>query len=128
MRLIDADALIEVQMYDEEHEEWSVVTMTVEECLARFADVPTIIETNRPKGKQMTNAEKFKSLFGIYATELWAMPEAEFLKWLNADRPQGKWIKTDVATYRCSECGKIQIADDINELNYCCCGSHNKMR
>ena len=47
MRLIDADALIEVQMYDEEHEEWSAVTMTVEECLARFADVPTIIEMDR---------------------------------------------------------------------------------
>ena len=47
----------------------------------------------------------------------------------SADRPQGYWTKTDVATYRCSECGKIQIADDINELNYCCCcGSRNKMR
>lgn len=48
---------------------------------------------------------------------------------LSADRPQGYWIKTDVATYRCSECGKIQIADDVNELNYCCCcGSRNKVR
>lgn len=47
----------------------------------------------------------------------------------SADRPQGYWIKTDVATYRCSECGKKQIADDINELNFCCCcGSRNKIR
>ena len=46
----------------------------------------------------------------------------------SADRPQGYWIKTDVATYRCSECGKIQIADDVNELNFCCCcGSRNKV-
>ena len=46
-----------------------------------------------------------------------------------ADRPQGYWIKTDVATYRCSKCGKKQIADDVNELNFCCCcGSHNKVR
>ena len=46
-----------------------------------------------------------------------------------ADRPQGEWTKTDVATYRCSECGKIQIADDVNELNFCCCcGSRNKVR
>jgi DNA-directed RNA polymerase subunit RPC12/RpoP len=45
------------------------------------------------------------------------------------DRPQGYWTKTDVATYRCSECGKIQIADDVNELNFCCCcGSRNKVR
>ena len=33
----------------------------------------------------MTNADKFKSLFGIYATELWAMPEKDFLKWLNSE-------------------------------------------
>ena len=47
----------------------------------------------------------------------------------SADRPQGYWTKTDVATYRCSECGKIQIADDMNELNFCCCcGSRNKVR
>ena len=46
-----------------------------------------------------------------------------------ADRPQGYWTKTDVATYKCSECGKTQIADDINELNFCCCcGSRNKVR
>lgn len=47
----------------------------------------------------------------------------------SADRPQGHWTKTDVATYRCSECGKKQIADDVNELNFCCCcGSQNKVR
>ena len=47
----------------------------------------------------------------------------------SADRPQGYWIKTDVATYRCPECGKKQIADDVNELNFCCCcGSRNKVR
>ena len=33
----------------------------------------------------MTNADKFKHLFGIYATELWAMPEKDFLKWLNSE-------------------------------------------
>lgn len=42
-------------------------------------------------------------------------------------RAEGEWTKTDVATYRCSECGKIQIADDVNELNFCCCcGSRNE--
>ena len=33
----------------------------------------------------MTNADKFKSLFGLYATELWSKSEKEFLEWLNAD-------------------------------------------
>ena len=57
-------------------------------------------------------------------------PIVERIKRLpSADRPSGYWAKTDVATYRCSECGKIQIADDVNELNFCCCcGSRNKMR
>jgi len=31
----------------------------------------------------MNNSEKFKQVFGIYATELWAMTEAEYFKWLN---------------------------------------------
>ena len=33
----------------------------------------------------MTNAEVFTKLFGLYATELWAKNEQEFLNWLNAD-------------------------------------------
>ena len=33
----------------------------------------------------MTNADKFKSIFGLYATELWSKPEKDFLEWLNAD-------------------------------------------
>lgn len=33
----------------------------------------------------MTNAEKFKFNFGLYATELWAMSEESFLSWLNSD-------------------------------------------
>lgn len=36
----------------------------------------------------MTNAQKFQETFGIYATEMWAMPEHDFLKWLNADTSQ----------------------------------------
>ena len=40
----------------------------------------------------MTNAEKFKRAFGIYATELWAMPEEEFLAWLNAEAKTEDWI------------------------------------
>lgn len=38
----------------------------------------------RPQGE--TNAEIFKQTFGIYATELWSMKEADFLEWLNAER------------------------------------------
>lgn len=42
---------------------------------------------------------------------------------------QGEWIKQDIASYKCSKCGKTQIADDANELNYCCCcGSKNRIK
>ena len=40
----------------------------------------------------MRNAKRFHDVFGIYATELWAMPEKEFLEWLNA--------KADLSTVR----------------------------
>lgn len=40
----------------------------------------------------MTNAKKFEQIFGIYATELWAMSEEEFLAWLNAEAKTEDWI------------------------------------
>ena len=51
----------------------------------------------------MTNAEKFRNVFGLYATELWSMQEKEFLEWLNTEmqpeRKKGKWTGAD------SQCG-----------------------
>lgn len=44
MRLIDADARIEVQFYDEEFEEWSLKTCTVEEYLNHASEMPQIID------------------------------------------------------------------------------------
>ena len=35
----------------------------------------------------MTNADKFKDIFGLYAFELWSFSEKEFLEWLNKDDP-----------------------------------------
>lgn len=41
----------------------------------------------------MTNAEKFKKVFGYYATEMWAKPEKEFLEWINAEAlVEPNWI------------------------------------
>lgn len=34
----------------------------------------------------MNNADKFKQIFDLYATELWAMSEKDFLAWLNVER------------------------------------------
>ena len=33
----------------------------------------------------MTNAELFKKTFNLYATEVWAMSEGDFLIWLNTN-------------------------------------------
>lgn len=57
----------------------------------------------------MNNAEKFQEVFGLYATELWAKPENEFLEWLNAEYTQvektGFWKDYGSGEWHCSECG-----------------------
>ena len=53
----------------------------------------------------MTNAEKFIEVFNIHATELWAKPENEFLKWINSEYKlsnQSHGIKNFV----CHHCGR----------------------
>ena len=83
----------------------------------------------------MTNADKFKHLFGIYATELWAMPESDFLEWLNADaqdmptveRKTGYWILCPeqeknifgVKSIECSECGDKCLVQFVEKEKYC---------
>ena len=57
-------------------------------------NAPTECEKYRSfcMGKQRpqanNNAELFKQTFGIYATEVWSMREADFVKWLNQETPQ----------------------------------------
>lgn len=52
----------------------------------KFQSQGTTIVNERLQGE--TNAEIFKQIFGIYATEVWSMSEADFLKWLNQQVPQ----------------------------------------
>ena len=79
----------------------------------------------------MTNAEAFEYDFGIYATELWSMPEDKFLDWLNSEsdreRPRDMIV-------RCGECkyfeeskhgwGRCTRAMDIliSQADYCSMG------
>ena len=59
----------------------------------------------------MNNAEKFKQIFGIYATELWAMPEEKFLEWLNAEALEKQEQSCDTCRHgrfgdrQCDNCG-----------------------
>ena len=74
----------------------------------------------------MTNAEKFKEVFGVYATETWAMPESDFLLWLNGEyngveRKVGKWIFGETMGHswmKCSECCKSQDGQTLC-FTYC---------
>ena len=67
----------------------------------------------------MNNAEKFKQIFGLYATELWAMPEEKFLEWLNAEAlEQDRWIPV---TERLPEYGTevlTQLSDNDIVVNW----------
>lgn len=36
----------------------------------------------------MKVADRFKQIFGVYATEIWALPEDKFLNWLNSEAPE----------------------------------------
>lgn len=38
MRLIDADAMVTVMLYDDEHEEFYTKRMTIAECLDRYTE------------------------------------------------------------------------------------------
>lgn len=82
------------------------------------------------KNRAMNNAEKFKEVFGYYATEMWAKPEQEFLNWLNAeyeDRPKGEWVHeydenglpTFKNKWRCPVCGKSQTYGQPNHCPNC---------
>lgn len=56
----------------------------------------------------MNNAELFEKIFGIYATELWAMPEDRFLKWLNDEAPDVD-IKA-LEQYSCEKWSNIEAS------------------
>jgi hypothetical protein len=43
-RLIDADAVIQVQLYSEQNETWEVKEMTVEDYLCTYAEMPQVID------------------------------------------------------------------------------------
>ena len=65
----------------------------------------------------MKNADLFKDTFGTYATEIWSMPENDFLKWLNEDAEpktgHWEWVQYDYnpkfGNWHCSECRCVVV-------------------
>lgn len=92
MRLIDADKLKKCAIPCEIHN-GALTDLCVP--LYQINNAPTVHDTvnlypsgaviiqERPQAK--TNADLFKQIFGIYATEVWSMNETDFLKWLNEE-------------------------------------------
>ena len=70
MRLVDADELIKRCMNGVDNGFIPIIE-----------EAPTVPAFLIPT----TNSNLFKQIFGIYATELWSMPEEEFLEWLNRE-------------------------------------------
>ena len=60
----------------------------------------------------MNNSEKFREVFGIYATELWAKPEKDFLEWLNAPAPDPEVEPIEAV----EEVREIEITIDYDRL------------
>ena len=86
----------------------------------------------------MTNADRFQQVFGLYATEVWAFSEKEFLKWINEEPPEltvkaltkGKWLPDNNNYYEerfiCSVCGKSYKVDTCMGKpmwDFCPCGA-----
>ena len=55
-------------------------------------------------GKMMTNGEKFRSLFGVSAEELWCMNCDTFTDWLNEDFIEGKNTCSECKEFNCDGC------------------------
>ena len=59
----------------------------------------------------MTNADKFKAVFGIYSEEFWAKPEGDMLNWINSEY-QEPTSKADVQpVVRCKDCARRPYFD-----------------
>ena len=54
----------------------------------------------------MKNADKFKDIFGLYASELWSFSEKKFLEWLNEDVPDINVVKWIPCKERLPEVGR----------------------
>lgn len=77
----------------------------------------------------MTNAAKFNEVFRLFASEIWAMREPDFLQWLNGEyngeeRKTGKWIKDIYGNVVCSECRANRRDNRIGHIAFCnSCGA-----
>lgn len=71
----------------------------------------------------MTNAEAFRYDFGIYATELWAMTEEQFLEWLNAEcdreRPRDMVVRCKDCKYYWKNSKYKSNTEDMDDLMMC---------
>ena len=114
-RLIDADTVVTVQVFDEMYEEYNLMTMTIAEALDLWT------EEGCPPTVQAVPRSLYENLL------------------LRKDRPHGEWLKIDkyfeafnetVTNYKCSVCEfEPYFGGHIERYKYCPnCGAQMNMR
>lgn len=77
-----------------------VLYVPLKEVYKYLRNLPSV-ESNL-KARKLNNSEKFKDVFGLYATELWAMPHEDFLRWINAEYKETELEQSKII--RCKDC------------------------
>ena len=62
----------------------------------------------------MTNADKFKTVFGMYSEEFWAKPEQDMLSWINSEYQEPQTNADRIRSMTDEELGKL-----LNEFGHC---------
>lgn len=62
----------------------------------------------------MTNADKFKTVFGMYSEEFWAKPEQDMLNWINSEYQEPQTNAERIRSMTDEELGKL-----LNEFGHC---------
>ena len=83
-----------------------------------IADMNLLMLLNMENYINMTNREKFKEIFNLCISELWAKSIKKFLEWADSDY---KEVLTDSKKFKCNKCGHEYLAEAEPQWdeNYC---------
>lgn len=135
-KYIDADLYVEMQIYDDEHEEWSIWNGTIEELLAQWTEegCPPTIEVSEDCISRSALIKEIK----MDIEDDGLQEKMVFYRIKNApsvvpSRAEGEWILECDAEgegdnlYRCPECGQRCGCQEYDLPNYCGnCGAKMK--
>ena len=115
-----------IKTLEQEPNEVLKMAVCCEDAISRQSVLEWIQQSLSKYGSTYTT--DMLNMWGLFEEQIKTFPSVK------QEPKTGHWNNVSICGYRCSECGKIQYADDVNELNYCCtCGakmveSHRKVR